>query len=490
MSKRCVRLQATCATMSLLLVLTAYVYVPSSPHTPSDHLINTSSDFVQLVPSTLKNMSLSQLQMLNPDSGNNPYQVCRFQKVCTKHHQTQFFTFDRYLTLHIRTLYNCCTNASQPHCPSAFATWTGEAAFCHCFTTESRATFHTLKRGIDNLDFETHPAFQISQYLKKKKHHFAHFAFSLVQLHSILLHSRVLGLPDEFKTIIFQDGAGSGNFTSTERELWRLVSSSPAGKSLNRIIDFRFLRAKVTHTYGWNEIREYPKYCFKDVYTAVGRDIYAASKEDMDAFKEAASKHLGINDGTPTTCPPRRVAILTRKRGMGLRRIINLDQVVALLHQKGIQAIEIISPSEDDTLAAQAQLFSNLGLIISSHSSQLTNILFARTNVAVIEMGPVFKEAFRHLGRVSRAQYFVSVGHRPVCEDHKELEMLFDRLRKRKCDLEQMPQSSSVACRMSAQQHVAMSRCDYVVDLKILETQLDLAFGALEQVCQSEGGWM
>ncbi|KAJ3266357.1 hypothetical protein HDU77_001428 [Chytriomyces hyalinus] len=457
-----------------------YNGLPASTFT-DDHLTDGrafANDLLDWVPAKSRRNALSSIQMLDP-SKSNIYNVCHFKRVCTFHHETEFFTFDETLTSQLRQQYECCFNSSLTSCGKE------TRSFCLCFTNESRAVFRTLPRKSHAVSFELQPAFQISQYLKKKKHHFAHFAFSVVQMHSILRHTAALKIP-KIETVIFQDGAGTGQLNAVEASLWGVISNGKGGAPKLEVNDFRFMRVRRNDS---NQMFGYPRYCFESVHTAVGRDVYAMTAEDMDGFKQAARSSLGVQYST-TGCPPRRAAIVVRRRGMGLRRILNMDQVVHLMRQKGIQTIETLSPSEDESLDNQALQFSRVGLIVSSHSSQLANLLFAHPNAVVLETSPVFKDAFRHLGNVSRLKYINSVGHTPTCEGHPELERLFVQLRAGGCRFDRMVLERGYDCGMSEQQRVALSRCDYTVDIASFEKQLMDALLHLENVCKPVGGWI
>ncbi|KAJ3230067.1 hypothetical protein HDU81_004794 [Chytriomyces hyalinus] len=476
----------------LLLALTACVWrlsvlhslnsLSASATSTDDHLKGGqafTNDLLKWIPAESRKSALSSIQMLDP-SKSNVYNVCHFKRVCTVHHETEFFTYDETLTSQLRQQYECCfNNASSPACAKE------THAFCLCFTSESRAVFRTLPREGHVVSFEPQPAFQISQYLKKKKHHFAHFAFSVVQLHSILRHSATLNLP-KIETVIFQDGAGTGKLNSVESSLWDVISNGKGGAPRLEVDDFRFMRVRRNDS---NQMFGYPRYCFESVHTAVGRDVYAMTTEDMDGFKQAARSSLGLLY-SETGCPPRKAAIVIRRRGMGLRRILNMDQVIHLMRQKGIQTIETLNPSEDESLDKQASQFSSVGLIISSHSSQLANLLFAHPNAAVLETSPVFKNAFRHLGNVSRLKYINSVGHAPICEGHPELERLFAQMKADGCNFDRMVLERGYDCGMSEQQRVALSRCDYTIDIATFEKHLVEALEHLEHVCKRVGAWI
>ncbi|KAI8835468.1 hypothetical protein BJ741DRAFT_608061 [Chytriomyces cf. hyalinus JEL632] len=424
----------------------------------------------------------SRIEMFDaqhPDS-INPYKVCHMQNVCLQDGDTVFFTNSDVQTNTLTAQYqDCCSNPPSSDCKLSKE----QRSFCGCFSPESKLVIETRRQPSES--FETQPAWMISQWLQTKKHHIAHFSYSVIQLHNIYLHKEALNLP-RIETVVFQDGAEA--FNQFESDMWDIVSE---GAGFEHIADFRFLRGR-RDIHGRKK-RE----CFASVHSTIRGDLYAVDFKDMSQFKKVASKLLRLplgldNDRPGPACPPRKAAIVTRKSGVGLRRITNLNDTIRLLHKKGIIEIDIISPSEQDTLYEQALQFSGYGLLVSSHSSQLTNLVFAHNNSVVVEVSPVYKHAFAHLGRVSGTKYLNSVGHAPegVSETVKEL---FQSVKK-KCDLGRMIREPLFRCGLSREDHVMLSRTDFRLDLEVFERAVDEGLAHLESVCSSsssvEGGWM
>jgi hypothetical protein len=123
--------------------------------------------------------------------------------------------------------------------------------------------------------------------------------------------------------------------------------------------------------------------CYQTAFYYPPKEIYARSPKDLDLFRTSSHKYLSLNTSAsithPTLCPPRRVVILQRIRGTGLRRMINLDGLMDYMVRRGIprKAISVRTLSESNTLKEQAKLIYETGLIITSHSSQIANLVFA-----------------------------------------------------------------------------------------------------------------
>lgn len=78
--------------------------------------------------------------------------------------------------------------------------------------------------------------------------------------------------------------------------------------------------------------------------------------------------------------PPRRKLFLSRRAARG-RGVVNEDEVVAALGG-GFESVEL----EKMSVPAQAELFSQVSVIIAPHGAGLTNLLFCGGSAAVVEL--------------------------------------------------------------------------------------------------------
>ena len=133
-------------------------------------------------------------------------------------------------------------------------------------------------------------------------------------------------------------------------------------------------------------------------------------------------EHANSAHSTPLThyaahasqsCPPRRITLLYRSN----RRILNYRQVMDMLASKFnlqwsdpfassssgsspmsgnrfasdyMPQLQYVTIDEKSSSLDQYKLFSSTGLLLSSHSSQLVNLLFSHVNSGVIEITPEF----------------------------------------------------------------------------------------------------
>ncbi|KNC86341.1 hypothetical protein SARC_01500 [Sphaeroforma arctica JP610] len=146
-----------------------------------------------------------------------------------------------------------------------------------------------------------------------------------------------------------------------------------------------------------------------------------------DQFRQFAVENLGakhFGEG----CPPLDAVVLRRTEGTGLRSILNYDVIDRVFKRNGINSYKNVTVAGADDTTAHVNVFSNFGLMVASHSSQLKNLIFSAKNSIVIEtkgtevgyMDPSpFQEGVDEpLGII----YKVSNGHKPdytSCpEDH------------------------------------------------------------------------
>ena len=93
-----------------------------------------------------------------------------------------------------------------------------------------------------------------------------------------------------------------------------------------------------------------------------------------------------------TTCPTRveEVLVMQRTEGNSLRPFLNYDDLEAAFDQVGVCSwgYRNVSINSTTPLRDQASLFWGFGLMLSPHSSQLINAMFAHELAAVLEVRP------------------------------------------------------------------------------------------------------
>jgi hypothetical protein len=171
--------------------------------------------------------------------------------------------------------------------------------------------------------------------------------------------------------------------------------------------------------------------CFREALVLARNEVYFANNKGKSGgcyrphcitrcaaasvWQEAALHHLDIAAMAPPPCKPTRAVIVAREEvsrfgetQVNSRPLWNIDALRALLDTKGIRS-EVAYVSGRWPFRNQAMLFHDADLLISAHSSQLTNVLFSRPGTAVIELMPhkYDNRVFQRIGLPLRVDYRV-----------------------------------------------------------------------------------
>jgi hypothetical protein len=137
--------------------------------------------------------------------------------------------------------------------------------------------------------------------------------------------------------------------------------------------------------------------CFENMVKPICSERYFYSATDVQLLQRFTRKHLPHFSPTTDSCPPPKAAVLYRSGlGAGLRKILNYDAISAALKENGIYAYENVTVAQDTPLDESIKIFSSVGLLIASHSSQLKLLAFAHPGTIVIEVRP--KESAKWYG--------------------------------------------------------------------------------------------
>ncbi|KAJ3018645.1 UNVERIFIED_CONTAM: hypothetical protein HDU68_011060 [Siphonaria sp. JEL0065] len=391
-------------------------------------------------------------QIITRTKNKYKYEVWELRNVCISTNETVIYTATPAKAATLNAKYKGCKKGNDP--------------FCACMK-RSGVRFEALESDrVNFIAFDQTPTWLMYQWLPR--HHVAHYAFSLVQFHSILLHSKHYDLPS-FESILFQDNPSPLN--NYEKSLLEIVKQSGYLANL-RSIDFLSKEAQE-----YKPVKNETK-CFQSIHTSRMSEVYSTNSEDLDVFRQSAERVLGLNI-TGSICPPNHAVILVRNKAKkGRQRVMkNIDQVIRLLNKKGIHHVDVVDLNGSQTLQQQASMISKYGLIISSHSSQLANLLFAHRNAVVMEMSVVYKPAFRTLGNMARLKYINSVGHRPDKSARSYIQKLFGRLEKT-CNVAVVN-----GCNITSVERETLKSADYWVNLKTFERDLNEGIGFLNEKC-------
>lgn len=146
-------------------------------------------------------------------------------------------------------------------------------------------------------------------------------------------------------------------------------------------------------------------------------DFSASALQDSFRKVLGARRHVCVEKGRrepPTTIT---VAILCRDEGAGLRQFVNVNEMLLSI-RRAVQdsEIKIWFISSTTPAVEQAVLFCSFHILISPHSSQLTNLVFTPSGLSVIEIqNEALREfTFEQLGRKMSLHYqLLKTGNRP-----------------------------------------------------------------------------
>ena len=101
------------------------------------------------------------------------------------------------------------------------------------------------------------------------------------------------------------------------------------------------------------------------------------------------NQHLGLSPCVSPLLPSAhlRIALLQRSEGVGRRQFVNLNAVLASLQSVAHEDfIDIVYLNSQTSPIVQATKFCNYHIIVTPHSSQLANLVFAPSNISIIEV--------------------------------------------------------------------------------------------------------
>jgi len=129
-------------------------------------------------------------------------------------------------------------------------------------------------------------------------------------------------------------------------------------------------------------------HCYSRLSFTRAFGIVSTSPMDTAAFR-SISHHATNTDVLKSRCPPRRIVMLYREN-RGIKNHAEIAQLITAMTGKKVERKTIDAKS---THKEQIQLFAGAGLLLSSHSSQLINVLFSHPHSSMIEVTAEFFNA-------------------------------------------------------------------------------------------------
>jgi hypothetical protein len=126
-----------------------------------------------------------------------------------------------------------------------------------------------------------------------------------------------------------------------------------------------------------------------DSAAAMGLAAGVTGAASLSSAFGSASVPAPIHASSSSRCPPHRALLLYRHN----RGILNRDAIRSMMQSEFGISLEYGTVNEESSSLEQVELFSSTGLLLSSHSSQLINVLFSPPGGSLIEVAPEFYNA-------------------------------------------------------------------------------------------------
>jgi len=246
--------------------------------------------------------------------------------------------------------------------------------------------------------------------------------------------------------------------------------------------------------------------CFEDLYFETGHNSWYPAPQyqsswlrTLHGMAEASSTSPSIPTRALTqgTRPPLvsleercrarnlRIHLFQSSTGSTLRNFANLEPVRALLQNYTSVPVPIVTVNATTPLAEQIEAFRAFDVLVTSHGSQLGNIIFSDPGTtAILEILPEMRDLcfMRNAVDANFASYVVSTGHTPVAIPDHPNAICGEGLKTMGEHCEYTPKADLWKCPEGW--NGRLTACDTLVDLTILERHLNKVISGL---CERNG---
>ena len=168
--------------------------------------------------------------------------------------------------------------------------------------------------------------------------------------------------------------------------------------------------------------------CFEDLYLEPDYGSWYPAPKFQAAWRHALLTQTTWGGETTSTnslqdrCRANtlKIHVFQRSSGRGRRAFANLDEVLALARRYTATEVPVVTVDAATFVDEQARVFQDFDVLISSHGSQLANMIFSDSaHTAIVEVLPVIRDTCFHTNAQDAgiASYIVSSGHTPVAEN-------------------------------------------------------------------------
>lgn len=342
------------------------------------------------------------------------FNLCRFGDFCLSKDNLVLFTRGEESATAMNTrMHSCCSAWSQlqpASCDQRFP-----ELFCRCFTSRIPPIYRAMPESPPK--FEPGGSFMINQWATTGDpdfHHPRHFAMKFFVFLSVMQHAKEYSI-SQIKSMIWQDGFPLNDYETTIFNV--------AQKMLPHPIQNLFFQPDTIGEAGDKET------CFESAYSSVPYQFWGGSKAAYDQFRATSLATYGFPAKSLFEgCPPSRAAIF-RDIGPGTHVMVNDDGMARLVKRAGYPTVDFINskplPGTNETALDQARQLSQYGLVISSHGSQLHNILYLPKNAAVVQVAPlIIDHVWSDLAAVLSLRHYFSSAHPSSPPSDKTLNLI------------------------------------------------------------------
>ena len=359
-----------------------------------------------IVRSTASRYSLNGLQTPASSSSSTAsygrhhritYDVCSFTHVCASPSSIQFIAPDDEYAAWLDAVGTCFTNGRK------------RDGVCACFHPNFQPLVVRASNVPANVTFHPHH-WSIHKWVSH--HHLAHYAQKLLLFQSTYQHVSLFRSYQSYLTSIelatpgvYEYELSSAKSTSDVSGFLPALSGIVFHDTDSMISEHERMIAKISIEAALSV--NHPLYhnnqfvfsdmlpasssqspvCFKRLSLAPPYGIFAFSSSlDTARFRISSYMHLKLQNTVFERCPSPTAVLIFREN----RRMANEADVVALMKSIIHRDVSVASISGSSSFASQASLFAVNGLIVSTHSSQLVNVMFTHANAAMIEITPEY----------------------------------------------------------------------------------------------------
>ena len=155
-------------------------------------------------------------------------------------------------------------------------------------------------------------------------------------------------------------------------------------------------------------------FCFKEVYFSPLGILHQGKLHHITDFREKLTKSLGVGSILQNVTGVNNAIFLMRNEGNGRRAVINAQEIIDYTKRKFGINLQVQYINSSTLPHEQARMFNTADLIVSSHSSQMFNMVFSRFDTTIVELIPKFYSgAFAYRAPRFGLNYHVCEGGNP-----------------------------------------------------------------------------